>query len=494
MLARLFVPNLGSASARVQQETLDDVTELQVRIHKARLVSNNHNEADECELLINYDDAGIDPRLLKSCEVYLHLGDGDAYGDFSATADNLRFIGIATEVEREFDGDKKSIQIKALDYTTLFLECRQLSPRGYPDHSQNLTEAWARICDFTGYFDVSSGQVVSTVQRLKGNLDFVGVDERTTLGGALDDRLAKLGKMQTHPSADAWAVWQTVVGSLGLISFIRGDRCIVTTATDYYTADDPPRMVLGRNVHRISERRDVHQLSAKNVCIQSFNPLRMQTIEAFWPPPGDVKPQKRLGASALGAPEPLKASVYEIFDCPMPITDPRALEDFARRVWEERSRQELRGKLTTVEMFVDTLGGASFDLLKLQAGDRIRVEIDQEALTIIQRLPAVGQRVQALMDRGYSSDMANYLAKNLDGINKLTPEFQVHSVATDIDVTTPPGHFTIDVDFLNRIEVSGSASPGGGEGTDPFTNQTKTVKNPTAERQRNARPTPKINA
>jgi hypothetical protein len=41
-----------------------------------------------------------------------------------------------------------------------------------------------------------------------------------------------------------------------------------------------------------------------------------------------------------------------------------------------------------------------------------------------------------------------------------TPEFQVHSVAIDFDASTEDGgHFEIEINYLNRIQTSGSALP-----------------------------------
>jgi hypothetical protein len=466
---------MGTASERTQQEELDDVYQLQPRCHYIELTANSHMEADECRVKLAYDDAGIDPRILKSAEIYVWLGNGDDYGNFTPTKDTLRFVGIATDVERELSIDAgKNITIRALDYTTLFLNCKTFLPAGRPKYSDTLQQAWERLCDYTGYYDLDTKSVVSTVQRLKPNLDFVGDAENLaslTLGSAVSARLAKIGAPEYRAGADAWAIWQTAVGSLGLISFIRGDRCIVTTATDYFTADDPPRMVFGENVYEIHETRDVQSLSSKNVCIESFDPIHGKTLEAFYPPIELAEKKKRIAASALGTPVPVRAQDYETSDCPMPITDQATLDRFAQRVWEERSRQELHGTLKTAEMYVDTLAAESFDLLKLQSGDRIRVEIDRGALTIVQALPTTAERQSALEARGYSAQMATFIVTNLDSMTRMTPEFQVHNVRTTLDMQ---GHkYECSIEYVNRIDVSGSAQPGTGVGTPPMTGQVR---------------------
>lgn len=488
MMVRLYVPNVGSPQDRVVQEGQDDVTMLQVRCHKARLESNNHNEADEVDITICYDDAGIDPRFLRSAEVYLYLGDGDENGDFAPSLDNLRFIGIATDVERVMATDPggKDVRIRALDYTTLFLACKHFPRQGIPDLSLTLLEAWHRICDNTGYYDLqgsagaTTGQVVSTVARLRDRIEFHGLDAPgPVLGSAVSARLAKLGKLQVHDNADAWAVWQTAVGSVGLISYIRGDRCIVTTATDYYTSDDPPRLIYGQNVTHIREARDGNAFTGKNVALFSFDPLSLHCVEAYWPPIELAVKKKKTGAGALGAGVSVRAQDYEVFDYQGgPTMDATTLQAIAKRVWEERSRQELTGEATTSEMFVDTLNADRFDMLKLAAGDRVRIEIEQDALTLIQQLDSEAAREAALVERGYSADMAHFIALNLSSITSMPPEFQVHSVTTELDVTDEEGgRYETQVRFLNRIDPSGAAQVSKGDPTNivPMTGQTQTT-------------------
>lgn len=477
---KLFVPNVGTAKQRVQQDTMDKPTQIMVRARMVELEFNNHNEADVATIEGTYDDLGIDPRFMRNSEMYVFMDD-TTDGELIPSAANLRFVGIAVSVKRTLSSDARSVTIKAHDYTTLFLNHKGgYPPDGIPTYQDTLVTAWQRVCDHTGYFDISSRSVVSTVKRLRDRIDFVGVDGSLKIGSAVSSRLAALGTLQTRPGSDAWAIWQTTVGSLGLISFIRGDRCIVTTATDFYTANSPPRLIWGQNIHYIEEDRDQNSMNGKNVLIFSFNPLNGKTLEGYYPPYGDVTPKgrsskkKKIGASALGPGVVVKADDYEVFDSPWPITDQATLDTFAQRVWEERSRQELKGTLKTAATTAPRLtpaGVAQYNLFGLQAGDRVRVEIDREALTTIQRLPSIQARVAELRKR-YSETMATFIAENLSDIVNVTPEFQVHSVRVRLEVSSiTDGSLEFEIQYLNRIEVSGSAQPGTGQQTAPLSSQ-----------------------
>lgn len=468
---QIVVPNVGTSRERTLQELRDDTTTIDARAYKGRIEYNNHNEADTCEVTCSYDDAGVDPRFMRNCELYVYLANANDYGEWSPSVDNLRFVGIATDVKRSLKNEAKTVTIKAHDYTALFLTHQGYPSTGLPLYSDTLTSAWERICDHTGYYELPSekfpkGRIVSTVQVLKSRIVFQGVDPATPIGKAVSKRLQNLGALQVAHNADAWGVWQTVVGSLGLLSFIDRDHCVVTTAGDFYTSEDPPRFIYGVNIEEIEENRDQHAIAGKNVALFAYNPLTGQTLEAYYPPTGLVTPKgrggkhKKLAASALGPGVAIKAEDYETFHYPYPVTDQAMLDFCAKRVWEERARQELKGTLKTVKMSVDTLAHRPFDLLSLRAGARVRVEIDNEALTLIQAIPTIGGRIAALQDRGYSAQMATYMAKNLSAISSVTPEFQVHSNVIDFDASTEgTGHFSVDVSFLNRILPSGSAEP-----------------------------------
>lgn len=482
MFLRLFVPMLGTADQRLAQARTDDVFELHIRPIRARLAYNNYNEADELQITCTYDEAGVDPRYLRSAEAYFYLQDTQASGgQWTPGPQNLRFVGIARDVRRKFTQSEKVVELTFHDYTTLFLEAKSFPPSGIPLYTDTLRQAWNRICDATGYWNLDTKTVVSTVQQLKSTgsgpsdpLQFIGVDGDTVIGKALPARLAKIGKLQVATHADAWAVWRSACEALGLITFVRGPQCIVTTATDYYTATDPPRLIYGMNVLELEEARELGHLSAKNVCVRSFDPLACSTLEAFYPDPSSqAVRRKRLGVSGKRAPKVVKTQDYELIDLPFPVADKAVLDEIARRIWEERTRQELRGSLTTSEMQAATVAGSQFDLLQLQSGDQVQIEISRSALDLVQAQPSIQARATMLIAKGYSHDMAGYIAANLDSIDKLPPQFLVHSVEHDIEASGSEGgcKYSTRIEFLNRVKLTdaGPEADSGDSGT--VTNQ-----------------------
>ena len=462
MSATLDVPTLGDAATRVSQNTDSNTYRLVLRPIRARLMSNGPNEADELELTVSFDEAGVDPRYLRSGIVQFFLADTASSGGVltPGLGTNCRFIGMVVDVTREFKEDAgKIVTLRAQDYTCLFLACKTYPASKWPTYSDTLQSAWQKVCANTGFWDLSSSPPVvqSTVSVLADQLVFIGANGvedpsmlQTPLGKSMPSRLAGLGTFQAgrpgDSQADSWEIWKTVCESLGLITFIRNDRVIVTGVTDFFTAADPPLFIYGKNVLELKETRELGQVSAKNVCVRSFDPLSGKTLEALFPPAGLAIKQKRLGASPKSAgststgSKVVNSECYELLDLPTPCADQDTLQAIAERIWQERVRQELSGTLTTREMSMASASGQQqYDLLALSAGDQIQIQIDPAALDAIQKLPSIGQRVQALMNKGYASDIANFIAENLSSITSLPAQFLCHSIETTIDATSLAG-------------------------------------------------------
>jgi hypothetical protein len=457
LAARLTVPIAGSGAAGGPDETIT----LPLAVRRAAWLSNDHNHADTLELTVDWMQAGVDPRLLADGSVVLYLGSADAGGNWTPSEKDIRFVGIMKRPRRSGDGGEGLVvEMLFHDFTTLFLESTRFPSSGVPDLTDDLATAWRKICAHTGLIDPTSGELRSTVTALADRLRFVGVDSPPVLARAVAQRFKRLGKVQVKPDADAWAVWQQCVGMCGLISFIRLDECIVTTATDYYTAKNPPRLIWGGadgNILRISEERDT-RLSGAGIGITSFDPLRGTTIEALWPPVGDVTiRRKHINAKRAHSEDSVRqAEAREYFAYPG-ITDEATLLDIAKRVYEERSRQDLEGTLVTSEMSATTVTAAQFDLLTLSAGDVIRLEIDRGDTERLGQLRSDEERMDHLVGRGYSAEVATLIVRTLASSATKMTDFFVKRVSVRLESSPEGGTFEVDINFCNRLDVNGNA-------------------------------------
>lgn len=462
MACTLEVPLLPSANATPQEAAAGPTVIVPVHPKRARLERNDHNSADELEITLDWTEAGIDPRLLRSAVASFWLGEADDYGRFRTSDETMRFIGVVKHGGRDLDEDSKNVTLRALDYTTLFIKNKPFLDEGIPNYSMTLAEAWALICDWTGYYDAETKTVTSSVAALRdrlvgrGNFDPASVGP---IGAALPTRLAKLAKVQTKPATDAWAVWQQCVGSLGLISYIDGQDCVVTDASSYYEPDTTPRFIWGRNIRSMKEHVDV-DATGKRLALAAYDPISHTTIEAFWPPRDMAVRVKKSRAKTKKSAGPALApsSDYEWFTYPYGVTDEETLTRCARRAWEERSRQELRGTLITVDMRIGTelSDDRELDILHLGAGDIIRVELDIEARQTLPYLQDARTRAAWLVERrGFEPQVAEVMAKNFDVLGKLEPEFSVSRVTTELDIENES--FEVSVDYCSRIQDTEAA-------------------------------------
>ena len=425
----------------------------------AKWTRNDHLQADALTLGLGWSSAsGTDPRLLKNAIVSYWLHDAVSEPIFDA-AKHLRFLGIATEVERAFGEDGASVTITAHDYTSLFVTgARHFPSDGVPDWTDTLRSAWERICDHVGFFDVEQGEIVSSVKALRDRLVFRVADPSIIgqpIGRAVAPRFLAMSKPQFGAACDGWHVWQSLVGMLGLMSYIDKDQCIVTDTTTYYDDAHAAKLLYGKNLLSLSQRLDATRAS-KGIILRSFDPLAGRIIEGAYPPPGDPRIKlKRAkagrGSGATAAPADLNnapSSDYDTFDY-FAVSDQQTLEIRAREAYEERSRQELEGRLTTGEMLLD---GAS--VLDLHSGSAIQVDpgfnvdpmsIGGPALENLDR----DALITSLIGNGYGPDMAGTVADLAIASRKLKPVFHVKTMTVDFG----PERFEIDISFHNVISL-----------------------------------------
>lgn len=423
------------------------------KVSAARWTKNDHTRADELSVTVAWEDAGIDPRILGSAIGRFSLGDADEFGYWDPDDDAfLRFVGRAVKSGRSArEGEAKSVTIEFLDYTSFFLVAKPLASAGVPDYSQTLKDAWARICDAT-----------PGAEELRDNIVFRGLDAPgPVIGSAVAERFAQMkGQLHVQSGADAWAVWQQCCGTLGLISFFELDQCVVTTALDYYTADDPPVLAWGRNIIGFGEERN-NDFERKGIGLTSFDPLSGRTIEALWPPVGDksikskrVAPKKRKSEAAIRAAE--HRDYFQVEG----VTNPEVLLEVAKRVYAERARQEFEGTVETAEMFIETVSEKQFDLLTLSSGDLVHIEIDEFDAAAMAGLgePSEQERVDYYVERGYSEAAARIMAANVSDLTSLRAEFYVKTVTVELTLDGEGGEFRVEVGYCNKIAPTGDAA------------------------------------
>ncbi len=430
MRAVLVVPTLPSGAKGVS---------FPLRVQSSRHVQNDPNHADELSLTFDWTEAGADPRLISSAQVLFHLGNADEFDSWEPNDDNLRFAGIMTRPMRKASNDGRTVEAQFLDYTALFLRFKNFPAKGVPQMTDTLRDAWLRII-----FGFAEQDKRNDMNFLAGALEFRGVTAPgPVIGSAAPARFRKKEtKIQVNPHADAWAIWQQCVGMLGLISYFDRQKVVVTTTDSYYQPKDAPKVVWGRNILNIQEERN-NDFELKGVGVTSYNPETGKVIESVYP----AKDSKLVKS-------------WDYFSIPA-VGDQKVLNEVAKRAYEERSRQEFKGQITTAEMSVESVNGGEVDLLNLRAGDTLKVELDEfdaNGQAILDTYPDKSFRAAYFETLGYDSGIAEVLAQNAEDLLRLRSEFHVMKVATNVDVNDGGGSFRVMIDYINRIQPTGDAS------------------------------------
>ncbi len=461
--ATITVPVFEANSALAALAHGSDTVTIPLVIKTSRLVRNNHMHADELFLTCEWRDVGVDPRFLKSCTVDFFICDAGESGILLPSLANEEFTGVCTNVSRvaRMDGGFE-VSLQFHDYTSFFLAAKPFETDGIPDFGATLTDAWKLICDFTGWKN-QDGEIISSVERLRDRLEFRGgVDPTQALGKkAVLPVVQKLGSISetTKDSKSAWDVWQYCCNILGLITFIEGDKCIVTTALEHFSTGEDihlignPAMVWGQNIAEFEE----HVSSANNmkgICLTSFDPIRGTVLESFYP--GAESPLihiKRSKAKKKGSPAPLelKTSDYTYFPYNFATTQD-ALDGASKRVWEEFSRQDMTGKIVTHEMSVNSPDGKAINLLKLKSGDPIRIEIERGVREKLSSDSDDSSKLRYLVnDLGYNEQIARLLVANADALDTLTSDFVTQTATINLSDTA----FSVEIAYCSYISAKG---------------------------------------
>lgn len=456
--AQLIVPAFGSTFAQAKQLTDAHVAQVvDIRVKRCELIHNDLHTADEAVVSCDYDDCAVDPRLIRNGILTLWIEDGD----FDIANTTPRFIGIAVDVQRRMNADAApEVVIRAHDYTRLYLDAKYPMSE-VPGLNTTVRDAWAKLCDNTGWWDPDEQKIVSTVAVLRDRLIIKAPGiEGLKFSDAVTGRVKTLGSLPVPQNANginAWTVWQHIMLYLGLVSYVDGDTVVVTNTTEFYRNDQAGALVWGQNLLELTETVNT-KVAAKGVALTSFDPISGKAIESFYPPPGDPRvknkrtraTKKHAATTDVSSTE--NSNAYEYFEYHI-VHEQDLLDKICKRAYEERVRQEIQVVFKTAEMTVVNDQGEDVDLLDLRAGNTVKVVVGSDIVSSLGQQPS-DQRLAYMLSRGFARSVAEVLVANLEALKTLDNFFHVKTS----HVTLEEGNFEISVECHNLINVTGNGS------------------------------------
>lgn len=430
------------------------------RVIEVRWSRNDHLKADELHVTLDWLESGVDPRQAKNARLEMFMWDDN----FEAlnTKKHIRFLGIVKKISRKVSAEHMVVEVHAQDYTTMFIHMQPFPERGVPEWGDTLAQAWAKICDHTGYYDPNApNECVSSVEALRDRLRFPDAFlaknpsiASTPIGAAVPSRFHAISKPPHKQNSNAWDVWQNIVTSLGLMSYIDKDECIVTDAVEHYDSINPASLIFTQNILDLEESADTN-IAKKGVLLQALNPLTGVLLESHYPPPGDerikvTKATAKRAAKAGRAPSENETAKEYIPYQWHETTDQKTLDKKAYEVYHEINRQELEGQVTTAEMRLPRPDGSDADILDLQSGDALRIVTPIGDLDAIRAMPAEDRIRYMMLTLGYASEVAALIAENIDDETVNTELFHV----TGLDVEYKDMEWAAKIRYHNRIITS----------------------------------------
>lgn len=483
----------------------------------ASLGRNGIRTANTLAMELKYEDVPLDPRTIQSCSVELYMGtvtaedfaagiggatrttgdDGDEgageplhlvpnefVDDVGRRRSNVRFQGWVDSWEVEFPEDGEPlVYVDCTDNTRLLID-QPAPPKLTVSPDVPIDRA---IADYLANFPQFRGFQVL----------FLPPDPEPgsipTLGSALS-RTAKKEQLGPPPAQGGggsaqmkvWDYLTDVAGMVGHTIRIQGVTIIVQRARALLREDTGKRFddpfartdvdgnpldrrlfVYGDNIVDMRFSRDFTTFSPQNIEVRSYVGRLKKTLIGRFP-----QKDKRQSNVRVGGKNDQKFEVVRV----QGIEDEQTLRTIAQGVYESRARQEMTVNFTTRNLASFGGGGADPDILDLEAGDSIDIEVNRtppegaapSTITAMEDTLSLRQAaVDRLMGYGYPQELAEKYAQAFVNVGVPTT-FRVRKLGFDWDEAEG---IDIEIEAVNYLTVRADAElPEGGE-PNPTENQ-----------------------
>lgn len=433
------------------------VTEFNITAKSLYIERNDYSEADKFKATLDYNDFPFDPRCLRSIAVTICIEDrkknfksDNSLNKIIPVMDkNIVFIGFADESSIRMDSETKTITFEGRDYTSLFIDQKRINTEPI-SMSKPIDEI---IKDLINEQDATKDIIV--VNRTGETLP---VPSKLSADYNPTTSVRNVKRKETY-----WDIMQDIVSHFGFVGFIELDKYVITKPQNIYEKKEIKQFIYGGNIKELNFQRKLGRAKNFNVRVISFNPLEKKTEEALIPKEA-ITPDfiANNGNKEITIPqldkdgkkiEPEKTADYISFPV-KDVVNKEQLIKIGESVFEEMSRQQIEGSLTTYEMEIpEEIDGnktRSISFEKIKNGTAIRVYLSSSELGFLNSKSDFNKKLAFLISRGYSHDIAVVFAKSLDRINTA---FYTKSVTYELD---QDNGFSMKLDFINFIDLDSS--------------------------------------
>jgi hypothetical protein len=442
--------------------TLEGTDEVDTGIVPTRvsIVRRSHSQAGSAEITIHGSAMPFDPRQVGGIFVSVFLGAVDTVDADVNQEEFLRFVGFTDEMKTTRDEKGPVVELAPRDLSSLLRDFKPLPASAVPKYSDTIEAAINRILDAVDNLNNPDGSKRLTLKTVSGVTDR---QLSTRVGSRASSSAVRL-----PPDATAWQAVEHICGLMSLLVSVRLNEIVVRTPADAFEHNRPTvaSFVFGGDTANLLSVHTEKKFARnrKGVKVTAYDPITRTRLEGVYPPDGDLRSLRRprahvggtalrstshrsssrgssSGSSAAANAQAALATERDVFTAPFGTHTNDACRDYAQRIYTERSRQEIEGKIITPIWIQDWLA--------IENGDRFSIDVDPDLSAELRNTTSDQARVDLLTQR---LDVTEDAARALIRASTNTPTDHwyartiTHEFASD-------GRCTTTIDYLNLITI-----------------------------------------
>lgn len=430
-------------------QVLSKYYDLNVQARSLYVERNDYSEADTFRAVIDYKSFPFDPRTIRSCSVTICIEDrkkmfnsDNSLHLIVPNEDNIVFVGFADESKVQFDHETRTVTLEGRDYTALFIDQKRIFVEPIP-MSKPIDQIIKDLIN-----EQEATKEIQVINR-------TGEATLPIPANLSADYNPTTSVRNTKRKETYWDIMQDIVSHFGFVGFIELDKYIITKPQNIYEKKEIKQFIYGGNLKELSFERKLGRAKDFNVKVVSFNPLDKKVETALLPEeaidPNIKAPRVTVAQLDKNGKkiEPQKEADFITFSV-KDVTSKEQLIKIGESIFQEMSRQQIEGSLTTFEMEIPEETSREtkpIKFSKIRNGTAIRVYLSQSELNEISSKSDFNQKLAFLIRRGYATEVARALAGSLDRINTA---FYTKSVSYEMD---QDNGFTMKLSFINFIDL-----------------------------------------
>lgn len=413
---------------------------LEVDPRDANVGLNGFYEADTFSMTFDARILPFDPDQIAYCAIRIYMWDASDLVEIEwAVEENLMISGLVDDIETMMFGDDNHVKFTGRDYTAVLADA-QWDPRDKVKSGgqARLDKVVQEIAD----------AAAPDGTRARFEVLWRGVEDPPIVGGL--QRSTKRKGLWVKPGKSYWDVIWDLCLQHAYVPHIVGAQIIISEPITQtaQTLKEIPRLVYGQHLTKLQIKRKFHREIVPQIIIIAWDPVTEQKIEVKYPEKRNIVVGATGSKDALGIPLTVKKDEQMYFPAPAGIIDRDALIRYARMRFYQIGRGETVYSMGTRHLFVEASSPGIEDrnLLQLRPGNAIGVRFDPFNTDAQFRAMEIGQRVERILSLGYSHEVADFVANNVDRLELFKQDYYYNR--GDVSFSLEDG-IDIDIEAVN---------------------------------------------